>query len=370
MKIHLHVGVHKTATSFMQARLKGNHAKLNRAGIGFMPLFPFRNTYVKDLMKFDPASFRLEDRLEDFFPRGVPDNVRGIIMSDENLLGLCGTMLNSGKVYSGVRARLAQLRRLLAGHEITLFCAVRRYDAFLASAYCEGLRTNPRYINFEDFSSRVNWKAISWVTLLNKIETGLRPEHIRYWRYEQFRPNAEMVLRELAFGEKLDQVESETGKPSNPSLSQAAIDAIDSVSERLGRQVAGRLVRAISATLPKSDGYPDFDPWGPMEKKRLGRRYDDDCLQIAPEKWLLPPEISAEAAQRAGAPGAGPPGARRATGYERRHALRPRAGRGEQGAWSWLTEISTMRRRSRTRPAGAPACCCRSCRNSKKSTAG
>jgi len=307
VKIHLHVGVHKTATTYMQARLKGNQAKLNRAGIGFMPTFQFRNTYVKDLMKFDPASFRLEDRLDDFFARGVPDNVRGIIISDENLLGLCGAMLKSGKVYSGVRARMAQLRRLLGGHEVTLFCAVRRYDAFLASAYCEGLRTNPRYINFEDFSSRVNWKAISWVSLLEKFETGLRPDHTRYWRYEQFRPNAEMLLRELAFGEKLDQVETETGKVSYPSLSQAAIDAIDSVSERLGREVASRLVRAISAALPKTDGYPDFDPWGPLEKKRLARRYDDDCLQIPPETWLLAPEVSPESAQRAAGPGAGPP---------------------------------------------------------------
>ncbi len=302
MKIHLHVGVHKTATSFMQARLKGNHAKLNRAGIGFMPLFPFRNTYVKDLMRFDPATFRLEDRMEDFFPRGAPAEVRGIIMSDENLLGLCGTMLNSGKIYSGVRARLAQLRRLLAGHEVTLFCAVRRYDAFLASAYCEGLRTNPRYINFEDFSNRVNWKAINWVTLLNRFETGLRPQHMRYWRYEQFRQNSDLVLRELAFGEKLDHVESDTGKSANPSLSQAAIDAIDSVSERLGREVAGRLVRAISAALPKSDGYPDFDPWGPLDKKRFARRYDDDCRQIAPEKWLLPLEATDNAAPAEAAP--------------------------------------------------------------------
>jgi hypothetical protein len=296
LKIHLHVGVHKTATTFIQGRLKGNLSKLNRAGIGFMPVLAFRNTYVKNLMKIDPTKFRLEDHMDEFFPRGVPEKVRGIIISDENLLGLCGAMLNSGKIYAGVRMRLAHLRKLLAGHEVTLFCAVRRYDTFLASAYCEGLRTNVRYITFEDFSSRVNWKAISWLTMLQKFENGLKPDDVRYWRYEQFRPNAEMVLQELAFGHKLDQVDVDAGKVTYPSLSQAAVDALESVSERLGRGVASRLVRAISAALPKSEGYPDFDPWGPQEKKRLGRRYDDDCRQIAAEKWLLAPELANETA--------------------------------------------------------------------------
>jgi len=290
LQIHIHVGVHKTATTFIQSRLKGNLAKLNRAGIGYMPIWAFRTSFWKELMKIDPAGFRIEDHLGDFFPRGAPKEVRGIIISDENLLGLCGPMLRTGKLYGGARPRMAHLRKLLAGHEVTLFCAVRRYDAFLASAYCEGLRTNKRYITFEDFTNRVNWKTISWLPVLNKIETGLQPDRVRYWRYEQFRPRAEEVLQELAFGHQLDETEMDPGKTAYASFSQTAVDALDSVSERLGRTVASTLVRPISAALPKSEGYADFDPWGPVEKRRLARRYFDDCQTIAPEKWFLPLE--------------------------------------------------------------------------------
>jgi len=227
--------------------------------------------------------------------------VRGIIISDENILGLCGAMLNTGKIYPGVRARMMQLRRMLAGHKVTLFCAVRRYDAFLASAYCEGLRSNRRFVNFGEFSNRVNWRTMSWLTLLNKLEIALQPERMRYWRYEDFRLNSDAILEELAFGEKLDPIESDSEKVTYPSLSQAAVDALDSVSERLGGEVASRLVRAISTSLPKTEGYPDFDPWGPMEKKRLGRRYDDDCKRIAAEKWLLAPATAAAGAPRSDA---------------------------------------------------------------------
>ncbi len=294
MQIHIHVGVHKTATTFIQSRLKGNLAKLNRAGIGYMPVWAFRTSFWKEPLKIDPATFRIEDHLGDFFPRGLPKHVRGIVISDENLLGLCGAMLTNGKLYGGVRPRMAHLRKLLAGHEVTLFCAVRRYDAFLASAYCEGLRSNKRYITFEDFTSRVNWKGVSWVSLLDKFEGGLEPDHVRYWRYEQFRPNAEEVLKEIAFGHSLEDTESEAGKTAYPSFSQTAVDALDSISERLGRSVAGTLVRPISAALPKSEGYPDFDPWGPVEKKRLARRYEDDCRAIAPEKWFLPLSFEGE----------------------------------------------------------------------------
>ena len=72
MQIHIHVGVHKTATTFIQSRLKGNLAKLNRAGIGYMPVWAFRTSFWKEPLKIDPATFRIEDHLGDFFPRGLP----------------------------------------------------------------------------------------------------------------------------------------------------------------------------------------------------------------------------------------------------------------------------------------------------------
>jgi len=289
VRIHLHVGVHKTATTFIQGRLRGNLAELNRAGIGYIPLWQFRHSDWGNLMKIDPAGFRIEDHLADFFPRAIPKEITGLIISDENLLGLCGAMLNNGKIYAGVRPRLAHLRRLLAGHEVTLFCAVRRYDAFLASAYCEGLRTNIRYISFEDFCGRVNWRRLNWVSLLGKFEEALAPDRCCFWRYEQFRENAERVMSALAFGHVLHDKMAETEKVAYPSFSQMAVDALESVSERLGRAVTAKLVRPIADALPKGAQYPEFDPWGPAEKQRLTRRYDQDCRLIAPEKWFLAP---------------------------------------------------------------------------------
>jgi len=292
LKIHLHVGVHKTATTFIQARLRGNLVELNNAGIGYMPIWAFRTSMWKNLMKMEPDKFKLEDHLEDFFPRGVPSEVKGLIISDENLLGLCGTMLSTGNLYGGVRPRMAHLRKLLAGHDVTLFCALRRYHEFLASAYCEGLRTNKRYITFEDFTSRVNWKGMSWLNLLDRVESGLRPKKMCYWRYEQFRAHAPEVMQALAFGQALARPGTSDKKNTYPSFSQTAVDALDSVSERLGREVAAKLVRPVTDALPKADGYADFDPWGAAEKQRLGRRYDDDCRRIPARKWLLAPDIA------------------------------------------------------------------------------
>jgi len=288
LKIHVHVGVHKTATTFIQGRLKGNLAELNRAGIGYMPLWAFRHSHWHDLQKLSPETFRIEDHLDDFFTRGKPQEVRGLIISDENLLGMCGAMLRNGAIYAGVRPRLAHLRKLLAGHEVTLFCAVRRYDAFLASAYCEGLRTNIRYISFEDFTGRVNWKRMSWVALLSKFEEALQPDKTCLWRYEQFRENAESVIRALAFGQHVRDKSEESDKTAYPSFSQAAVDALESVSERLGRAVAAKLVRPVADALPKGEEFPEFNPWGPEDKTRLARRYEEDCRMIPAEKWLLP----------------------------------------------------------------------------------
>jgi hypothetical protein len=292
MKIHVHIGVHKTATTYIQGRLGNTMFKLNRSGIGYYPLWKFRASFWKEFMSINPAQFRLEDHLVGFFPRVEeqldPDKVAGLIISDENLIGLCGTFVNSGKLFPNGAERLAHLRRLLGDHEVTMFCAIRSYETFLASAYCEGLRTNKKYVDFTTFLQRVDWETLHWPKMVASFEAALRPDHTVLWSYETFRTLTDEVTGRLAFGVPLSPTRQGGDTPTYSSMSHTAITAIDAVAARCGDEVAGSLVRVIGEALPKAEGYPAFDPWDEPERRRLQRLYAEHCREIPPDKWLNP----------------------------------------------------------------------------------
>jgi hypothetical protein len=285
MKIHLHIGVHKTATTYIQSRLNASVFKLNKAGIGYFPLWDFRTSAWRDVMKIEPNGFRLEDHLHSFFPKFRPAHVEGLIISDENLIGLCGSFVKSGRLFHGARQRLAHLRRLFAGHEVSLFCAVRSYDTFLSSAYCEALRTNTRYISFDDFRNSLKWTSVNWTRVLAGFEAGLEPNHIHLWKYEDFEEKSEQIFRTLAFGEP-PVAKAVDDAPVYKSFSHTAVDAIDSVAKQLGPVIAAKLARPIGDALKKTDGYPAFQPWNETDKLRLEKQYLEDCARIPAGKWL------------------------------------------------------------------------------------
>jgi hypothetical protein len=292
MKIHIHVGVHKTATTYIQGRLGNTMFKLNKSGIGYFPLWKFRASFWKDFASIDPDGFRFEDHLLGFFPRldGKPDPeaITGIIISEENLLGQCGTFVNTGQLFPTANARLAHLRRLLGKHEVTMFCALRSYDTFLASAYCEGLRTNRKYVNFETFRARLDWERLHWPSMVAGFEESLQPDYTVLWSYETFRAQTEQITAKLAFGIQLSPTKAGGDTPTYSSMSQTAIEAIDAVAQRCGDEVAGSLVRTIGEALPKAEGHPSFDPWEAEERKRLQKLYAAHCQEIPAGKWLNP----------------------------------------------------------------------------------
>jgi hypothetical protein len=292
MKLHVHVGVHKTATTYLQGRLASNGPKLNSAGIGVMPLGPFRQFFTRNLMKYPAETFRIENHVEKFFPGGVPAKIHGLILSDENLIGLCNGLVSTGKAYQRADIRLSHLKRLLAGHRITMFMAVRSYDTFTSSAYCEAMRHTEQFSSFDSFRARLDLEALRWPTLVRFFSEALKPAEIKLWRFEDFREQSDRVCRELAFGREVDEA-AEDSRLERASLSGAAIKALETVAVRLGPSAAAGLVSTMNDALPKGKGkgeYPAFEPWSDEERRTMIKLYDEDCRSIPDSYWIVPPE--------------------------------------------------------------------------------
>jgi hypothetical protein len=277
VKIHLHLGAHKTGTTYMQAALAANREPLAEAGVGFLPLTPFRNAITQNLMSLGPGEFSARKLIERFLPNGRQTGDGGIVMSDENLIGSPGELVRTGILYQNARLRSEQLQRILAGHEVALFFSVRSYDTYFASMYCEALRHSKEFIRFVDFRARINNERSRWPVVLEEILAGMQPSDVYLWRYEDFRPNAAQIIRRLAFGR---DAPADGGGAERLSFSQTAVDVLTMIADRHGAATAGQLVNTFSDKLPKGAEFETFDPWTDRQRRELTVAYEEDCAAI------------------------------------------------------------------------------------------
>jgi len=295
MELHVHVGVHKTATTYLQGLVARNCRRLHNNGVGAMPLTPFRRFFTRNFMQFPAGPYRIEDHLDNFFPQGVPPNIRGLILSDENLIGICNGFVATGKPYQGAGKRLSQLKALLEGHRVTMYMSIRSYAHFASSAYCEAMRHTENFETFEAFRAKFNMESARWPAIIERFATALKPAEIKLWRLEDFRNNGDAVFRDLAFGvEPGDQ--GGNPKAERPSFSEPAVAVLETLAARLGPKVAAEMVNEISQRLPKGSGkgeYPAFDPWSAEDHARMAALYDQDCAAIPSHYWLIPPGAAA-----------------------------------------------------------------------------
>lgn len=288
MHIHLHLGAHKTATTYLQSTLATNLARLNELGIGYLPLDPFRRTITERLNVLAARHARIEEFLPLFFANAALASPDRIIMSDENLIGHCPEITDNGVPFGNSVQRLKMLHDLLAGHRVTLFFAMRSYDTFIASAYCEALRGAHQFIEFPTVKARLKTDQFDWAGLVERFREVLAPHAVRIWRFEDFRSDPLKVLRQMAFDYDGEIAPADQWSVRQ-SFSQQAMDMLHNLARTAGISVATQMQKSLTDKMSKKAGFPDYYPWNTRERDYWTRKYAEDCQRIDKSLWLIPP---------------------------------------------------------------------------------
>lgn len=284
MKINLHIGAHKTATTFLQEKLSANLASLHRAGIGYLSLTEFRQHFTSKLENHVAAGAHIDQFLPKFFSDTSPPSSPRLILSDENLVGSCADITNKGAPLISGPKRLKLLQTFLSGHQVTMFFAIRSYDTFIASAYCEALRSSPQFVDFPTVKSRLQSKAFDWASIIDTFCESLRPEAVRIWRFEDFRRQPGQVASAIAHD--LESLPEEAGASSRrPSFSQSDIDKLHDVARTNGVDAARQMIRELG-NQPRQADHHNFYPWANDEKHQWESKYSTDCERINKSYWL------------------------------------------------------------------------------------
>lgn len=251
MKIHVHLGAHKTATTFIQSQLFDNRELLSRSGIGIAGIAAVRRQFTGHfdrLSWIDPVSRPvtrpyLGRQLEGLLDRGKQAST--FILSDENLAGLISMNYWSGGLYRRAGARTKLLDQLLASHDTRFFLSIRRYPDYLTSSWLQ-LATRGRAPSFEKYLRAFPPASRGWSEIVEDIARACGPGRLTVWTYDWFRADPARVLSLLAPGVPFSVPEQELRRDVLPSLTMKGLRIITALDRHLSpgeRKRMGQLLR-------------------------------------------------------------------------------------------------------------------------------
>ncbi|MDD5272720.1 MAG: hypothetical protein PHU14_08390 [Methylovulum sp.] len=221
-RIHIHLGAHKTATTFIQNNLARQQPWLREQQIAYIPLATLRQHFTPSFWALTQAQTADQAALigqlcatllADIHASGFdPEHTRLLVLSEENLLGALGSLNHKGVLYPELAKRMQLLAQVFAGCDVQAFLAIRNYRDFYASAYAETLRQG-HIKPLERFVGGLDLSGNSWLTVVAAVEAALGP--VALWPYEQFRHHAPLILGNLLQTEVTpDRIGQHIARPS------------------------------------------------------------------------------------------------------------------------------------------------------------
>jgi hypothetical protein len=271
MLIALHLGAHKTATTYIQNTLELSRQKLNEIGVGYVPLTDVRSTLTGRLgfgrSGLHAAASQL---LTDY------RSCERLIISDENIIG--GLKPSPGRgFYLRRRGRLAKLLSSLGQHNFKIYFATRAYDEFISAIYCEYVRHHP-FIDTRSYLRGVDYKAFTWLEIVGTFVKLVGSENVTIWRYEDFR-----TVQNQVFAALLDAPPNLLEKPTGrirESLSTRAVQSLACLEPTRDSDELRARSRSAAAAYPKSPGNPPFSAFDPITAEALRIRYERDLARM------------------------------------------------------------------------------------------
>lgn len=174
MKLVLHSGLHRAASSSLQRLLSEERARLAKAGILAVPQARLKHPGMEAFKRFTrtPAEtaaerIALAEGLRFELDRHAAQGVRAAIVSDENMLGPMPG--KEGPPYARREALFAGLEVLGRRFDVTLLLILREHGSWLQSLYkFRALRGDKR--SFREFTQAIDPDRLAFAPLLDRAK--------------------------------------------------------------------------------------------------------------------------------------------------------------------------------------------------------
>ena len=265
IKIIVHAGAHKTASTHLQNRVLENENLVVKSGCSYLGPEKTRDqlgTLWRALGRSDTPDE--QERKLAALAAGQPR----LVISEENIIGGFKDLMNGPNraiLYPKAVERLARLAQLVAPNPLHIAMAVREPSSYYVSVYNQ-LLLSGRFQTWERFSKGLDPTAVKWSDILRPIAEIPGVAAVSIWRYEDYHRLLPQILNTL-LGQPRPDIPLHMEKRMHEGLSERAVQACCTWH---AAGYDGRLGAVAREDFPVSDAYPKFSPW-PEELMRESR---------------------------------------------------------------------------------------------------
>jgi hypothetical protein len=256
IKIIIHAGAHKTASTHLQNRVLENENLVVKSGCSYLGPEKIRDqfgTLWRALGRSDTPDE--QKRKLAALAAGQPR----LVISEENIIGGFKDLMNGPNraiLYPKAVERLARLAQLVAPNPLHIAMAVREPSSYYVSVYNQ-LLLSGRFQTWERFSKGLDPTAVKWSDILRPIAEIPGVAAVSIWRYEDYHRLLPQILNTL-LGQPRPDIPLHMEKRMHEGLSERAVQACCTWH---AAGYGGRLGAVAREDFPVSDAYPKFSPW-------------------------------------------------------------------------------------------------------------
>lgn len=295
-EIVLHVGFHKTASTYLQSVLEASIDRLHAAEIGYVTLAEMRRDITPRVRRPGVFGTRLRAGVRAVLARNK--SCTRLVLSDENLSGGSRELID-GSFYAPIFDRTVRLADALGSADVQVMIATRSYDSYVSSLYCEHLRQSG-FISPTDYVEAAHVERLNWSAIIGGLCRHFGEDRITMWRFEDFPEIEEDVLRAMTGGVAIDWIKPERRLRS--AFSQRLVDKLTALSPRMNPVQLNDLIESISETLKNQPSEP-FRAYDEETGSALRLRYDGEIASLErefPRMTMIRPASRADASARNG----------------------------------------------------------------------
>lgn len=273
----IHVGAHKTATTYLQNTLKRNKDNLLERKLLYIPLEDMRNGITAVI---NDDSVTAEETFEKIISYADISDIDNILLSDENILGSFGDIFWNQKIAPNIQNRVKKLRLAFKDYNIRIFLTIRSYDAYYASIYCEFLRHFKKFISFQKFMGDFDYLRFNWSIIVRDLLLEIEPDDLCVFRFEDFIEHEEQVFKALTNGVIPGDYDRHDRDNSRSSFQHTTIGMLEELKDSYDRHLLKKVLGPIDLKVRNSNYSGKFKPFDESQTKYLQERYARDVAKI------------------------------------------------------------------------------------------
>jgi hypothetical protein len=292
-KIFIHLGAHKTATTFVQRNLAANADVFEKQGwklIWFQVDYRKARQFFVKLRGNKKLKPRQEKLLDTAFQQ-IQNDPGDIILTYEGFLG--SSSMQQGKLYASRAVAINILKEKFSGRDIKIGFCIRNFSDYIESTYNYRVSVGQTKASFARYIKSVSVRKLSWFRIIENLSDAFGAENLVLWTYEDFKKDSATAFSKIVQAAGIDAAEIAT-IPANPqlvSLTPAQTRALKSWHDTIRTELTlspgeeKTLKAKLHALLEELPRYSETEGhFEPKRRKILTDHYKKDLAAIR-ERW-------------------------------------------------------------------------------------